>query len=138
MSRRSPLMNMMVRAAEEAAKGLRRDFGDVAHLQVSKKALPILYLRPTCKLSGRLSAFWSKPSPKQAWGRDQGHLGIKKRWIVDSLDGTTNFLHGHPAWAISIAFEADGVLTHGSVYDVMRDEPFGQKRALAPIMGVSD
>ena len=131
-------MNMMVRAAEEAAKGLRRDFGDVAHLQVSKKGPADFVSKADLAAERTLQRVLEQADPEAGfWCEESGASGPQKtkRWIVDPLDGTTNFLHGHPGWAVSIAFEEAGVLTHGLVYDVMRDEIFWAERGVGAYNG---
>ena len=130
MSRRSPLINMMVRAAEEAAKSLRRDFGDIAHLQVSKKGPADFVSKADTRAEAIIQRVLEQAKPEAGfWGEESGASGDQaSRWIVDPLDGTTNFLHGLPHWAISIALEDQGILTHALVYDVLRDEMFWAER----------
>ena len=78
MSRRSPLMNMMVRAVEETAKGLRRDFGDVTHLQVSKKGPADFVSKADIQAERTLKECWSKPTLRLDFGvRNQGPQAIK-------------------------------------------------------------
>lgn len=137
MSRRSPLMNMMVRAAEEAAKSLRRDFGDIAHLQVSKKGPADFVSKADLRAENVLKTVLEQAKPEAGfWGEESGLSGDQSsRWIVDPLDGTTNFLHGMPHWAISIALEEGGQLTHGLIYDVLRDEAFWAARGVGAYLG---
>ena len=137
MSRRSPLMNMMVRAAEEAAKSLRRDFGDIIHLQVSKKGPADFVSKADTRAEALIRRVLEQAKPEAGfWGEESGPSGDGAiRWLVDPLDGTTNFLHSHPSWAISIALEENGVLTHGLVYDVLRDEMFWAERGVGAYLG---
>ena len=138
MSRRSPLTNMMVRAAEEAAKLLRRDFGDIGHLQVSKKGPADFVSRADTAAESLIQRVLNQAKPEAGfWGEESGASGDQTscRWIVDPLDGTTNFLHGMPHWAISIAMEEKGVITHGLVYDVLRDELFWAERGVGAYLG---
>lgn len=137
MSRQSPLMNMMVRAAEDAAKSLRRDFGDIAHLQVSKKGPADFVSKADMRAESIIQSTLEFAKPEAGfWGEETGPSGDQTlRWIVDPLDGTTNFLHGQPHWAISIAFEEGGKLTHGLIYDVLRDEMFWAERGVGAYLG---
>lgn len=135
MSRRSPLVNVMVKAAMKAARPLRRDFGEVEQLQVSRKG-PADFVSQADRNAERILreeltrarprfSFLMEESgevPPVQGGEPQG------RWIVDPLDGTTNFLHGLPHWAISIAAEEHGRITAGIVYDPLRDELFWTQR----------
>ena len=136
-TRRSPLTNMMVRAAEEAAKSLRRDFGDIAHLQVSKKGPADFVSKADMRAEAILQRVLEQAKPEAGfWGEESGASGDQAcRWIVDPLDGTTNFLHGLPHWAISIALEEGRVLTHGLIYDVLRDEMFWAERGVGAYLG---
>ena len=137
MSRRSPLMNMMVRAAEEASKSLRRDFGDIAHLQVSKKGPADFVSKADIRAEAIIQRVLEQAKPEAGfWGEESGPTGDQtSRWIVDPLDGTTNFLHGQPHWCISIALEDGGQLTHGLIYDVLRDEMFWAERGVGAYLG---
>lgn len=137
MSRRSPLINMMVRAAEEAARSLRRDFGDIAHLQVSKKGPADFVSKADMRSEDILRRVLAQAKPEAGfWGEESGASGDRaSRWIVDPLDGTTNFLHGMPHWGISIALEEGGKLTHALVYDVLRDEMFWAERKVGAYLG---
>lgn len=137
MSRRSPLINMMVRAAEDAARNLRRDFGDIAHLQVSKKGPADFVSKADLSAERTIKEVLEQAKPEAGfWGEESGADGdMDVRWIVDPLDGTTNFLHGIPHWAISIALEEGGVLTHALVYDVCRDEIFWAERGVGAFLG---
>ena len=125
---RSPVLNVMANAALRAARGLLRDFGEVEQLQVSVKGpgefVSTADLRAERTLRGELArahpgyGFLLEESGSAA-GTDRHH-----RWIVDPLDGTTNFLHGIPHFAISIALERDGEVVAGIVYEPTRDEMY--------------
>ncbi len=135
MSRRSPLVNVMVKAAMKAARPLRRDFGEVEQLQVSRKG-PADFVSQADRNAERIlreELARARPrfsflmeesgeSPPATAGAPQG------RWVVDPLDGTTHFLHGLPHWAISIAAEEHGRIVAGIVYDPLRDELFWAQR----------
>jgi len=125
---RTPLMNVMTAAAMKAARGLKRDFGEVAMLQVSRKG-PADFVSAADKKSEKvLFEELSKARPGYSFrmeesgiveGRDKTHV-----WHIDPLDGTTNFLHGIPHFAISIGLERDGQLVAGLVYNPVTDEMY--------------
>jgi myo-inositol-1(or 4)-monophosphatase len=128
MAVRSPLINVMTAAALKAARGLIRDFGEVEQLQVSVKGPGDFVSTADLKAEKTLRVELGKARPAFGFlmeesggtpGKDEHH-----RWIVDPLDGTTNFLHGIPHWAISIALERDGEVVAGVVYEPLRDEMF--------------
>jgi myo-inositol-1(or 4)-monophosphatase len=99
----------MMAAAQKAAKRLLRDFGEVEQLQVSVKGPSDFVSQADLRAEETLKAELSKGRPEFAFlmeeGGSSGPEQWKFRWIVDPLDGTTNFLHGIPHWAISIALE---------------------------------
>jgi len=129
----SGLITVMDRAVRKAAPRLRRDFGEVAQLQVSRKGpadfVSMADKRSEATLVDELR--YARPD----WGfllEEGGEIAgnpDKPRWIVDPLDGTSNFLHGIPHFAISIAVEEkrpDGrpEITHGMIYQPLTDESF--------------
>jgi len=128
MTKRSPVINVMVRAADRAARGLKRDFGEVSALQVSRKGpadfVSIADLRSERVLREELH----KARPDYGFLMEEsaagGNQAGPRRWIVDPLDGTTNFLHGLPHFAISIALEENGEIIAAVVYDPVKDELF--------------
>jgi myo-inositol-1(or 4)-monophosphatase len=124
---RSATVTVMIRAAFAAAKSLKRDFGEVEHLQVSEKGPGDFVSHADVKAERTLHAELARTRP------DYGFLGEeggetrgdgRNRWIVDPLDGTTNFLHGVPHFAISIGLERDGEIIAGVVYQPISDELF--------------
>lgn len=106
-------------AARKAAKGLARDFGELEQLQVSKKGLADFVSAADIKAEKVIRAELEKARPGYGFlGEECGFIeGTDKthRWIVDPLDGTTNFLHAIPHFAISIALEREGVLAAGVI-----------------------
>ena len=129
----SGLITVMDRAVRKAAPRLRRDFGEVAQLQVSRKGpadfVSMADKRSEATLVDELR--YARPD----WGfllEEGGEVAgnpDKPRWIIDPLDGTSNFLHGIPHFAISIAVEEkrpDGrpEITHGMIYQPLTDESF--------------
>ena len=134
MAMRSPVLNVMANAALKAARGLLRDFGEVEQLQVSVKGPGDFVSTADLKAERTLKAELTRARPGYSLlfeesgaeaGSDPHH-----RWIVDPLDGTTNFLHGIPHFAISIALERDREIVAGLVYDPVRDEMYSAEKGL--------
>ena len=128
----------MVRAAEKAARTLVRDFGEVEQLQVSKKGPADFVSSADLAAEKAIRAELSKARPDFGWLMEESGKGgpaeARSRWIVDPLDGTTNFLHGVPHWSISIAAETDGAITAGIVYDPVKNELFWAERGQGAFM----
>ena len=107
---------------------MSRDFGEVENLQVSRKGPSDFVSSADLKAEKTLFEELSKARPGYGFVMEERGTveGTDKtnRWLVDPLDGTTNFLHGIPHFAISIALEREGVLVAGVVYNVIRDELF--------------
>ena len=126
MAARSPLVNVMVNAAYKAAKGLIRDFGEVEHLQVSKKGPADFVSQADLKSEQILKRELAKARPEYGLLFEEGGGAPGKdtsnRWVVDPLDGTLNFLHGIPHFAISIGVERDGEPYAGVIYNPINDE----------------
>jgi len=128
MAVRSATINVMTAAALKASRGLKRDFGEVEQLQVSMKGPADFVSNADLKAEKLVRAELSKARPGYGFlmeesGESRGS-DARHRWIVDPLDGTTNFLHGIPHFAISIALERDGDIVAGVIYDPTRDEMF--------------
>src|SRR5215469_16512081 len=128
MAVRSPIVNVMGNAALKAARGLIRDFGEVEHLLVSIKGVGEFVSTADLRAERTLKAELRKARPGYAMlfeesGSEAGS-DARHRWIVDPLDGTTNFLHGIPHFAISIGLERDGEIVAGVIYEPVRDEMF--------------
>lgn len=121
-------LNLMIKAARRAARSLVKDFREVENLQVSSKGPGDFVSRADIAaekimreelMGGRPTYGWVGEESAPVAGEDP-----TRRWIVDPLDGTTNFLHGLPHWAISIALEHKGEIVSGVVYDAAKDELF--------------
>ncbi len=134
MAGRSPVVNVMAGAALKAARALKRDFGEVEQLQVSVKGPGDFVSTADLRAEQTLRAELLRARPGYGLlleesgasaGSDPHH-----RWIVDPLDGTTNFLHGIPHFAISIALERDGEIIAGLVYEPTRDEMFWAEKGV--------
>jgi myo-inositol-1(or 4)-monophosphatase len=124
----SALLNVMIAAARKAARSLKRDFGEVENLQVSLKGPANFVSAADRKAEETLYAELTKARPGYGFLGEEG--GIREgddkthRWIVDPLDGTTNFLHGIPQFAISVALEREGAIVAGLVYNPITEELF--------------
>jgi myo-inositol-1(or 4)-monophosphatase len=128
MPAQSALITVMTRAARRAARGLVRDFGEVEQLQVSRKGPADFVSNADLKAERTLRAELERARPDFGFLMEESGAAKsgdgRHRFIVDPLDGTTNFLHGLPHFAISIAAERDGELIAGVVYEPTRDEMF--------------
>ena len=132
MAPRSPILNLMVRAAQRAARGLKRDFGEIEQLQVSRKGPADFVSTADLHAEKVLREELTKARPEFGLLGEEGSLrepdATGRRWIIDPLDGTTNFLHGLPHFAVSIGLEQRGTLVAGVVYDPVKDELFCAER----------
>ena len=129
---RSAILNVMVQAAMKAGRSLSRDFGEVQNLQVSLKGPGDYVSQADRKAEDIIFAELSKARPGYGFlmeergvvhGDDDQH-----RWIVDPLDGTTNFLHGIPLFSVSIALERQGMIVAGVIYNPAMDELYTAER----------
>ena len=128
----SAILNVMIKAAHRAGRSLKRDLGEVEHLQVSVKGPRNFVTAADHRAEEIVRGELAKARPDYGFlgeeggpreGRDKTH-----RWIVDPLDGTTNFLHGIPHFAVSIALERDGAIVAGLVYNPANDDLFIAER----------
>jgi myo-inositol-1(or 4)-monophosphatase len=128
----SAVLNVMIKAAHRAGRGLKRDLGEVEHLQVSLKGPRNFVTAADRKAEATVREELLKARPDYGFLGEEGgaHAGADKshRWIVDPLDGTTNFLHGIPHFAVSIALERNGVIVAGVVSNPANDELFVAER----------
>jgi myo-inositol-1(or 4)-monophosphatase len=129
---RSALLNVMIKAARQAARGLKRDFGEVEHLQVSMKGPANFVTAADKRAEEVIYEELSKARPGYGFLGEEGgrREGADKThtWIVDPLDGTSNFLHGIPHFAISIALQREDTIVAGLVYSPINDELFVAER----------
>jgi myo-inositol-1(or 4)-monophosphatase len=134
MAVRSPVVNVMAAAALKAARALNRDFGEVEQLQVSIKGPSDFVSTADLRAERTLKTELLRARPGYALLFEEGGAtegtDPHHRWIVDPLDGTTNFLHGIPHFAISIALERDGEIVAGIVYEPTRDEMFWAEKGI--------
>lgn len=129
---RSALMNVMTAAALKAGRGLKRDFGEIENLQVSIKGPGDFVTAADRRAEKVLFEELSKARPGYSFLMEEGGAveGADKahRWIIDPLDGTLNFLHSLPIFAISIALEREDQLIAGLVYNPITDDMFIAER----------
>jgi myo-inositol-1(or 4)-monophosphatase len=129
---RSALLNVMIKAARKASRPLKRDFGEVEHLQVSVKGPANFASAADRRAEEILRGELEQARPGYGFVGEEGgeHEGTDKthRWIVDPLDGTLNFLHGIPHFAISLALEREGTVVAGVIYNPVNDELFIAER----------
>src|SRR6478672_20484 len=128
----SATINVMVKAARRAGRSLKRDLGEIEHLQVSLKGPANFVSLADKRAEEMLYTDLDKARPGYGFigeeggnraGADQSHT-----WIVDPLDGTTNFLHGIPQFAISIALQREGTIIAGVIYNPANEELYIAER----------
>ena len=121
-------LNVMITAARKAGRSLVKDFREVENLQVSMKGAGDFVSRADIAAEKIIRETLMEARPNYGWlAEEGGEIEGKdptRRWIVDPLDGTTNFLHGLPHWAISIALEHKGEIVAGVIFDAAKDEMF--------------
>ena len=124
MSNRSPLLNVIFQSLNKVTRNLLRDFGEIENLQVSPNSLEQFVSKTEKKVSTSLLNDLTKARPE--WGiklnNDSDYVKDKHYWIVDSLNGRFNFLHGLPHFAISIAVELNNEILSTVIFDPIRDE----------------
>jgi len=129
---RSALLNVMVQAATKAGRSLARDFGEVQNLQVSLKG-PGDYVSQADRRAEQI-VFDELSRARPGYSFLMEERGVvegddpQHRWLVDPLDGTTNFLHGIPIFAVSIALERQGQLVAGVIFNPAMDELYTAER----------
>jgi myo-inositol-1(or 4)-monophosphatase len=121
-------LNVMIKAARKAGRSLVKDFREVENLQVSSKGPGDFVSRADREAERIIKEELRGARPNYGWlGEETGTEAGEdptRRWIVDPLDGTTNFLHGLPHWAVSIALEHKGEIVASVVFDPAKDEMF--------------
>ena len=118
----------MIKAAEKASKSIIRDFGEVEKLQVSKKGPYDFVTKTDKKVEKVLIEELSKIKKNYSFlSEEVGMIKNKDKenvWIIDPIDGTTNFLHGIPHFAICIALQSKGEIVSGLIFDPIKDEMY--------------
>jgi myo-inositol-1(or 4)-monophosphatase len=139
MPAKSSLITVMERAARRAAPQLRRDFGELESLQIDSKGPSDFVTRADRAAEATLREELNKSRPEYGFLLEEGGeiLGVvgAPRFIIDPLDGTTNFLHGIPHFAVSIGVEEQGEITAGVVYNPITDETFWAEKGKGAWLG---
>ncbi len=121
-------LNVMMKTARKVGRGLLKDFTEVEQLQVSAKGPGDFVSRADKRAEETIRTELMAARPSYGFVGEEGTMiegeDPTRRWIVDPLDGTTNFLHGLPHWAVSIALEHKGQVVAGVIYDPVKDEMF--------------
>jgi len=134
-------LNIMMKAARKAGRSLVKDFREVENLQVSMKGAGDFVSRADLAAEAILKEELLGARPTYGWlAEEEGEIEGQdptRRWIVDPLDGTTNFLHGLPHWAVSIALEHKGQIVSGVIYDPAKDELFFAEKGEGAFMNDS-
>ena len=124
----SPNLNLMIRACEKASKVIIRDFGELENLQVSKKGPKDFVTKTDKRVEKILIDELSRLKKNYSFITEETGKILNQNkdvfWIIDPIDGTTNFLHGIPHFAISIALQMQGEITTGLIFDPIKDEIF--------------
>jgi myo-inositol-1(or 4)-monophosphatase len=134
-----PLINVMSQAAFKAGRGLIRDFGEVEQLQISRKGPGDFVSKADQRAEKTIYLELSKVRPDYAFlmeefGAIEGEYPDSPTWIVDPLDGTTNFLHGIPHFAVSIGLKRQDEIIAGVIYDPLQDELFWAEKGSGAFM----
>ncbi|HQU68404.1 MAG TPA: inositol monophosphatase family protein [Albidovulum sp.] len=134
-------LNLMIKAARKAGRSLVKDFREVENLQVSVKGAGDFVSRADTAAENIIREELMGARPTYGWlGEETGEADgadPTRRWIVDPLDGTTNFLHGLPHWSVSIALEHKGEVVAGVVFDPAKDELFWAEKGAGAWMNES-
>jgi len=124
----SPNLNIMIKACEKASKILIRDFGEIENLQVSKKGPNDFVTNSDLKTEKIIIEELKKAKPNYSVISEENGIeinkDIKNTWIIDPIDGTVNFLHGVPHFAISIALKSSNEIVSGLIFDPIKNEMF--------------
>ncbi len=121
-------LNVMIKAAEKASRALIRDFGEIEKLQVSIKGPTNFVSNADLKAEKIIIEELKKARPNYSIISEEdgseSNKDKKNTWVIDPIDGTTNFLHGVPHFAISIALKSENEIISGLIYDPIKDEMF--------------
>jgi myo-inositol-1(or 4)-monophosphatase len=124
----SPNLNVMIKACEKASKTIIRDFGEVENLQVAKKGPRDFVTKTDRKVENILMEELTKAKKNYSFLTEESgkieNNDKNKIWIIDPIDGTTNFLHGIPHFAISIALQIDNEIKSALIFDPIKNEIF--------------
>jgi myo-inositol-1(or 4)-monophosphatase len=134
----SPVLSVMINAVRKAARGVQRDYGEVSSLQVSMKGPGDFVTASDKKAERVLRSELAKARPTYGFlgeeegptkGQDPDH-----RFIIDPIDGTTNFMHALPFFAVTVALERKGEIVSGVTYDPISDELFHAEKGIGAFL----
>ena len=135
-------LNIMIKASEKASKILIRDFGEVEKLQVSKKGPADFVTNSDLKVEKIIIEELKKARPNFSFISEENGIENNKdknnTWIIDPIDGTINFLHGIPHFAISIALRSKNEIVSGLIYDPIKMKCFLPKRIMGPFLIIKE
>jgi len=121
-------LNLMIKASEKASKVLIRDFGEIEKLQVSKKGPKDFVTNSDLRAEKIIIDELKKGKPNYSIISEENGIennkDTKNKWIIDPIDGTINFLHGIPHFAISIALQSNNEIISGLIFDPIKNELF--------------
>jgi len=124
----SPILNIMIKATEKASKIIIRDFGEIENLQVKKKGPKDFVTKTDKRVEKILIEELEKSKKNYSFITEETGIINKSDsdnfWIIDPIDGTTNFLHGIPHFAISVAFKSKNEIISGLIFDPIKNEMF--------------
>ena len=124
----SPSLNLMIKACEKASKTIIRDFGELENLQVAKKGPKDFVTKTDKRVENTLIEELSKSKKNYSFITEESGIILNNNkdifWIIDPIDGTTNFLHGIPHFAISVALQKKGEIIIGLIFDPIKNEMF--------------
>lgn len=139
MATYSPIMTVMMRAAEKAGRNATRDFNEVENLQVSRKGPADFVTAADKRAEEIIYEELKKARPDYSFLMEEsGEIkgsDTENRWIVDPIDGTHNYMHGIPHWCISIALESKGKIEAALIYDPIKEEMFRAERSSGAFLG---
>ena len=134
----SPNLNIMIKASEKASKVIIRDFGEIEKLQVSKKSPTDFVTNTDIKVEKIIIEELKKAKPNFSLlseeSGEENNKDSKNTWIIDPIDGTVNFLHGIPHFAISIALKSNNEIISGLIYDPIKMKCFLLKKIMVPFL----
>ena len=137
----SPNLNLMIRACEKASKVIIRDFGELENLQVSKKGPKDFVTKTDKRVEKIIIEELSKTKKDYSFITEETGKILNKNkdifWIIDPIDGTINFLHGIPHFAISLALKVEEEITSGLIFDPIKNEIFYAEKNAGSFMNNS-
>ena len=139
MTLKTPIINIMTKAAYKAGNILIKDFREVENLQVSKKGIGDFVTSADLSSEKAIIKILQKGYPKieimsEETNSETNLNKHEKIWIIDPLDGTLNFLHGLPHFAISMAFMVNEEIISGIIYDPIKDELFWAEKGIGAFL----